>query len=177
LLVVYDEHGGFFDHVAPPENPPDDDPSVFSRYGIRVPALIVSPWVGAGSVSSTLYDHTSIIKTILKRFCPGELDNRSGLEALVHWLEEGHPHYMGKRVAAAADLGGLLDQSRPRPAPDRSALVRWVADRHRARATRLLEDPGGMLRPAEAHAVTDLQQRMLPVDQAARDQGHPAGQP
>jgi phospholipase C len=177
LLVVYDEHGGFFDHVPPPENPPDDDPGVFSRYGIRVPALVVSPWVAARSVSSTLYDHTSIIKTILKRFCPAELGHRSGVEALVHWLEEGQPHYMGKRVAAAADLGSLLDQPQPRPAPDRSALVRWVADRHRVRATRLLEDPGGMLRPAEAHAITDLQERMLAVDQAARDQGHPAGQP
>jgi phospholipase C len=177
LLVVYDEHGGFFDHVPPPDNPPDDNPAVFSRYGIRVPALVVSPWVAQRSVASSLYDHTSIIKTILKRFCPAELDDRSGIEALVHWLEEGQPHYMGKRVAAAADLGSLLDQRQPRPAPDRSALVRWVADRHRARTTRLLEDPHGMVHPAEAHAMTDLQQRMLAVDQAARDQGHPAGQP
>jgi hypothetical protein len=139
--------------------------------------LVVSPWVAQRSVASSLYDHTSIIKTILKRFCPAELDDRSGIEALVHWLEEGQPHYMGKRVAAAADLGSLLDQRQPRPAPDRSALVRWVADRHRARTTRLLEDPHGMVHPAEAHAMTDLQQRMLAVDQAARDQGHPAGQP
>ena len=142
-----------------------------------VSPLVVSPWIGARTVSNTLYDHASIIKTILKRFCPAELDSRSGIEALVHWLEEGQPHYMGKRVAAAADLGGLLDQPQPRPAPDRSTLVRWVADRHHARATRLLEDPGGMLRPAEAHAMTDLQQKMLAVDQTARDQGHPAGQP
>jgi len=52
-----------------------------------------------------------------------------------------------------------------------------VADRHRARTTRLLEDPVGMLRPAAAHVLTDLKERMLAVDQAARDQGHPAGQP
>ena len=177
LLVVYDEHGGFFDHVEPPENPPDDDPAVFSRYGVRVPALVVSPWVGPRSVSSTLYDHTSIIKTILERFCPSELGRRSGTRALEHWLDKGHPHYMGKRVAAAADLGELLDQPQPRAAPDRSALVQWVAERHRARATRLLQDPGGMVRPAEAHALTDLQSRMLAVDQAARENGHPAGQP
>ena len=49
LLVFYDEHGGFFDHVTPPENPPDDDPTTFTRYGVRVPAFVVSPWVKAGT--------------------------------------------------------------------------------------------------------------------------------
>ena len=44
LIIFYDEHGGFFDHVAPPEAP-DDDPQTFGRYGVRIPALIVSPWV------------------------------------------------------------------------------------------------------------------------------------
>ena len=47
LLVLYDEHGGFYDHVEPPEAP-DDDPATFGRYGIRVPALVVSPWVARG---------------------------------------------------------------------------------------------------------------------------------
>ena len=42
---------------------------------------------------------------------------------------------------------------------------------------RLREDPAGMLHPAEARALTDLQGRMLAVDQAARERGHPAGQP
>lgn len=61
LIIFYDEHGGFFDHVAPP-SAPDDDPQMFGRYGVRVPALIVSPWVEPRSVSTTLFDHTSIIK-------------------------------------------------------------------------------------------------------------------
>ena len=59
LLVFYDEHGGFFDHVAPPEHPPDDDPATFTRYGVRVPAFVISPWVKAGSVSHTLFDHAT----------------------------------------------------------------------------------------------------------------------
>jgi phospholipase C len=46
---------------------------MFGRYGVRVPAIVVSPWIEPRTVSSTLFDHTSIIKTILLRFCPGVL--------------------------------------------------------------------------------------------------------
>jgi phospholipase C len=74
LVVVYDEHGGFFDHVPPPEAP-DEDPNMFGRYGVRVPAIIVSPRVERRSVSKTLFDHTSIIKTILLRFCADALQH------------------------------------------------------------------------------------------------------
>jgi phospholipase C len=177
FLVVYDEHGGFYDHVPPPENAPDDNPAAFSRYGIRVPAIVVSPWVGARSVSHQLFDHASIIKTILGRFCPSELEQRHGPGALIHWLEEGHPHYMGKRVAGAADLGGLLTEAAPRPAPDRAHLIEWVAERHGARARRLHEAAAQMLRPAEQHALTDLQAGILGVQQELHARGHPAGQP
>jgi phospholipase C len=55
LIIFYDEHGGFFDHVTPPAAA-DDDPQTFGRYGVRVPALIVSPWVEPRSVSHTLFD-------------------------------------------------------------------------------------------------------------------------
>ena len=72
LVIFYDEHGGFYDHVPPPAAP-DDNPRVFGRYGVRVPALIVSPWIEPGSVSTTVFDHTSIIKTILLRFGPDVL--------------------------------------------------------------------------------------------------------
>ena len=89
LIVVYDEHGGFFDHVAP--GVAADDNPAFRRYGARVPAFIVSPNIAPGSVSSTVYDHTSIIKTILLRFASAN----------------GVPD-MGARVANAAHLGPLL---------------------------------------------------------------------
>jgi hypothetical protein len=65
LIVTYDEHGGFFDHVLPPgtptvvpgaaDGPPDDDPNL-RRYGVRVPTFIVSPWVQPGSVANDTYD-------------------------------------------------------------------------------------------------------------------------
>ena len=59
LLVFYDEHGGFFDHVAPPEHPPNDELRRSRATGC-VPALVISPWVKPGSVSHTLFDHASI---------------------------------------------------------------------------------------------------------------------
>ena len=73
LVIFYDEHGGFYDHV-PPLAAADDDPRMFGRYGVRVPALVVSPWAEPGSVSTTVFDHTSIIKTILQRFAPAALN-------------------------------------------------------------------------------------------------------
>jgi phospholipase C len=74
LVVPYDEHGGFYDHVAPPRAlPPDASrarPSgfAFDRLGVRVPAILVSPWVAAGRVDHTVYDHTSVPATIKKMF-------------------------------------------------------------------------------------------------------------
>ena len=46
LVIVYDENGGFYDHVPPPQAA-DDDPGTFGSYGVRVPAIIVSPWIEA----------------------------------------------------------------------------------------------------------------------------------
>jgi phospholipase C len=93
LLIVYDEHGGFYDHVSPPDGLPDKDPR-FRRYGPRVPAIVVSPWVEPKCHSHTVFDHTSIIKTALLRFCGSHAEKC--IEA------------MGSRVAQANHLGGLL---------------------------------------------------------------------
>ncbi len=74
LVITYDEHGGFYDHVLPAGTPPhtdgpkDDDPNL-TRYGVRVPAIVVSPWVPQAQASHTIFDHTSILCTILLRFC------------------------------------------------------------------------------------------------------------
>ncbi len=61
LFFTYDEGGGFFDHVAPPQ---------FDAYGLgfRVPTLIVSPWAKRGYISSHLYEHSSMLKFIERRF-------------------------------------------------------------------------------------------------------------
>jgi phospholipase C len=108
---------GFFDHVPPP-GAPDEDPQMFGRYGVGVPALIVSPWAESRVVSHTLFDHTSIIKTILLRFCPDALEEPNGHHGPVARLANAGRH-VGTRVAQARDLGELLTRSTPRPASAR----------------------------------------------------------
>jgi phospholipase C len=174
LIVVYDEHGGFHDHVPPPAAD-DDDLATFGEYGVRVPALVASPWVPGGGVSHTLFDHASIIKTIMQRFCSQELVHLHGFKALGHWLEHGHPHYMGKRVDAAAGLGSLLTETAPRPAPDRQALGQGLgATRGEMAAVAVRSPPtvGAATRP-----LTDLQRQMAVAADHLRRHGLPHGQP
>jgi phospholipase C len=74
MVVLYDEHGGFYDHVPPPRAVPPDSSRArpsgfqFDRLGVRVPAILISPWVAAGRVDHTVYDHTSVPATIKKMF-------------------------------------------------------------------------------------------------------------
>ncbi len=90
LLVTYDEHGGFFDHVAPPPIPTPKPPEPlveadygppFETLGVRVPALVISPLVDPG-VCHALLDHTSFLQLVTARFALPEaklpcLDRRS----------------------------------------------------------------------------------------------------
>ena len=71
MLVTYDEHGGFFDHVAPLRIPGTAGGTSFATTGVRVPAFVVSPRVGAGTVHSGALDHTSILQLLADRFTPG----------------------------------------------------------------------------------------------------------
>jgi phospholipase C len=74
MIWTYDEGGGWYDHVPPPQAIPPDDippdlppgslPGAFDRYGFRVPAGVISPYAKRDYVSHTIYDHTSILKTI-----------------------------------------------------------------------------------------------------------------
>jgi phospholipase C len=87
LIVTYDEHGGFYDHVIPPladalslpfvltdggapgQPTPAFKADMTISYGLRVPTFVVSPWVPAGKGFDIPLDHCSILKTILARFC------------------------------------------------------------------------------------------------------------
>jgi len=83
LLIVYDEHGGIFDHVAPPQLTPDANfPPVpastnpnfkFDRLGVRVPAVFVSPRIKPGTIISRQFDHCSIVATVRKLFCSDQI--------------------------------------------------------------------------------------------------------
>src|SRR5262249_4288650 len=78
LVVVYDEHGGFFDQKEPPAAVPPDDHQEqyeFNLYGVRVPALLVTPWVGKGVFSEEL-DHTSLLRFLIDRWGLAELTDR-----------------------------------------------------------------------------------------------------
>jgi len=116
LIVTYDEHGGFYDHVSPRQFTPADNDPVFTKYGVRVPALLVSPWVGKEVAfgSSThglqpnelIFDHTSILRTILRRFT-----NPNAVPP------------MTARVNAANDLSALLTESSPRTDATRAPSI------------------------------------------------------
>jgi phospholipase C len=102
LLITYDEHGGTFDHVPPPSCIPDGfvaqpsdtktgKPFLFDRLGVRVPAVLVSPWIPKGTVvpgaaepTPRIFEHTSIPATVTDLFLPGfDLNNhRSPRERL-----------------------------------------------------------------------------------------------
>lgn len=86
FVVTYDEHGGFFDHVPTPLNSiPSPDNIVgpppfnfaFNRLGVRVPTLLISPWINKGTVlheptngstPSSQYEHSSLPATVKKLF-------------------------------------------------------------------------------------------------------------
>jgi phospholipase C len=128
LIVTYDEHGGFYDHMEPPRA--EDDFAETSRFGVRVPAVLVSPFTPA-RVHSVQLDHTSIIRTILERFCP-DVD----------------PASMGKRVShaesvASAVVGSANEPSPPRPIPeltDVRALTPGSSEPDTAHEPKVLED-------------------------------------
>jgi phospholipase C len=173
LVIFYDEHGGFYDHVPPPAAA-DDNQRMFGRYGVRVPALIVSPWVEPGSVSTTVFDHTSIIKTILQRFAPDALDPAKRCRGLLaRAVSAGRPRYLGTRVAHARGLGELLIRTAPQPPPDRLALVHDAAARAAARPE------GAMIHryPNVPPPTTDLQIRIAAASHELRRRGHPENQP
>jgi phospholipase C len=104
LIVTYDEHGGCYDHVPPPSGavPPDSTAGEygfdFTRFGPRVPTLLISPLIPAGTVfrvpaGSMPFDHTSILKSVEQRWSVPPLTARD---------------------AAAPDVGAVLRLSAPR---------------------------------------------------------------
>jgi phospholipase C len=79
LIVTYDEHGGCYDHVPPPDGATPPDTTVgefgfdFKRFGVRVPTVLISPLIAQGTVfrvpdGATPLDHTSILKTVEQRW-------------------------------------------------------------------------------------------------------------
>jgi len=85
LIITYDEHGGFYDCVAPGAAPAPNDNSpstlnnfgfTFDQYGVRVPAIIVSPLIARGTVDHTVYDHASVLATVERLYSLHPLTQR-----------------------------------------------------------------------------------------------------
>jgi phospholipase C len=110
FVITFDEHGGCYDHaptppplakspdgIIIPPSQPGGSGFDFQRFGVRVPAVLVSPLIEEGTVCNTPFDHTSIIRTISRR-----------------WLDSEH---LTERDRSAHDLGELLTRATPRPDP------------------------------------------------------------
>jgi phospholipase C len=117
LVIMYDEHGGCYDHMLPPTGAATPDSSSnpgkrgfrFDRFGVRVPVVVVSPYVQPGTVfrsdTPVPYDHTSILKT------------------LKDWLPIPDDLMLtSKRIAAAPNLNQVLTLPTPRVAKPTIAL-------------------------------------------------------
>ncbi len=86
MIVTYDEHGGFFDHISPPHietQDPDNQYPTFQSLGVRVPAYVISPFVEPRKAFHETMDHTAILKFIGEKFNGGsyspEVDARIAL--------------------------------------------------------------------------------------------------
>lgn len=114
LIITYDEHGGFFDHYAPPGRmpAPGDVPPVygfdFTQFGVRVPAVVISPWIPKNLIDHTVYDHTTVLATLRE------------------WYQEinlGDIGYFTNRDLLANNLSHLLSLTQPRTDPKDAPLI------------------------------------------------------
>ncbi len=156
LIITYDEHGGCYDHVPPPSAKPPDASAppgqhgfLFNRFGVRVPAILVSPYIRKGLVvrpeGFTPFDHSSIIRTVQLCF---------GLETTLN-----------ARNAAAPDFSCVLSDSTPRSEdlpqpqplawPSRSSASP-INELHRLMA-RIIEDRTGQSCPPDTELLAFVQ--------------------
>jgi phospholipase C len=165
LVITFDEHGGIFDHVPPPtaHNPwPNDkiDGFRFDRMGVRVPTLVVSPWIDK--------------KTVFRSTTPVAYDATSFMATLLQWYGIPRSRWcLGDRTDHAPSFEGLLRRRTPRrdkpsfeaphdsefPADGSSPESIALHDLHRLMLPRLIESLiGHKLRPAR---VQQLSQELL----------------
>ncbi|GIH02965.1 phosphoesterase [Rhizocola hellebori] len=125
LVVTYDEHGGFYDHVPPPAAVPPGDVEIpgnngngftFELLGTRVPAVVVSPWVpdvraaldgrGCNLIDHTEYDHTSLLSTVERLFgLPSLTDRDAAANDFLHLLSARQPRDTPRTLPSPAESG------------------------------------------------------------------------
>lgn len=155
LLILFDEHGGTYDHVCPPTSEecpfaispdnavipagaPGGTGFAFDRLGVRVPAIVVSAYTPQGTVLNTTFDHTSALSTVVNRF----------------GLPKGK---LGKRQERAPDVSEAL--TLPEPRQDRPAIP--LSGAGEFGVARRAEALGTAIVHANAKPISDLQKRIL----------------
>lgn len=146
LIITYDEHGGFYDSVAPGAAvaPNDGSPDTynqygfdFKQYGVRVPAIIVSPLIANATVDGNTYDHASVLATVEQLFGLSNLTDRDGnAQTLLGLLGLSTPRtdcpatlkgpneaMKRKRVPLTAEEQAAIDLQ---PIPEESNLVGFL---------------------------------------------------
>ena len=118
LVWLYDEHGGYYDHIRPPRAiapdgilpnlKPGDQPGGYDRYGFRVPAVVVSPYARPRHVSHRVRDHTAILKFIERKWNLGALTfrdaNADDLFDFLHFVDP--PPFLDPPTLPAPALAG-----------------------------------------------------------------------
>ena len=129
IFVTWDEHGGGYDHVAPPaavapDNiapriSPSDEQGAFDQYGVRVPGFVVSPYSKPNYISHVAHDHTSILKFIETKFNLGAMTYRdANADDLMDCLDfTSKPAFLDPPTLPAPGLpaGGSPCQPQDRP--------------------------------------------------------------
>ncbi|PON13222.1 hypothetical protein C2W62_35510 [Candidatus Entotheonella serta] len=161
LIITFDEHGGTYDHVpppapaasseftAPPPLPGGEFEFQFNRFGVRVPAIMISPWIQPHTVFHSLtdyshsdyrtpYDHASVIKTVLNW-------DRFGIS-----IDE---QKFGQRVASAPTFESVLFES----------VLNVPGDKPRMDAPKTLPNPYFKVNTERADFFSALQAYVLPL--------------
>jgi phospholipase C len=138
LVVTYDEWGGFFDHVAPPQLPDDPPTNDFdhSQAGFRVPSFMFSPFARRGGIDNGVYDHTSMLKFVEWRWGLAPLAPRDrAARNLAYALDFSKPNTSipsiplvtdpGPHLCGAPDTGMALEESQWLPLRDYVARSGW----------------------------------------------------
>lgn len=142
MLVFYDEHGGFFDHVPPIPIPTSIGNVQYATTGVRVPAFVISPQVAPGRVFNRNLDHTAMLQLLDDKFAPGEgyslaVNARQGLiDRLANVLEPPSakprmpkiPQAVVSTLGAASAVAPIAPQlgSDPGDPPNAQAMHRAV---------------------------------------------------
>jgi phospholipase C len=157
LVITYDEHGGFYDHVPPPTA--GDPIGAFANLGFRVPAMAIGPFVRTGCAIDTVLDHVSVASTIAARWKLAPLNDRVAqthdLSCVIDPLALTAPHPppslpavpMSRRALAARrasppprtheELHDAIDRQRLPPSLDRRGQADAITDRVLAWGERL----------------------------------------